>query len=912
MPSLWLVDGSHAIFRAYHALPHLSVHAGPYAGTSTHAVLGFTNMLLRAIREGQPTHLAVAFDEEAKAKRAEIYPEYKGTRGPPPEDLTPQFPLVRKVLEVLRVPAIGFRGYEADDVIATLARRARKLGWDVVIVTGDKDLMQLVEPGGNGIRCYDSMYEKWYGPAEVKEKWGVGPEKIGDLLALTGDKVDNIPGVPGVGEKTAAALLDEHGTLEAVLAAAPGIKKPKLRENLMASIEKVRLGRQLISLFEDLPLDTQLDTLERKALDELGARKLFTDLEFVRLLKDLPRPPPTPPTGARRTAQTVAEVDELVARARKAGKVGLYVVTSAGAPLHDELLGASVSLPDLEGAPAESVYVPLAGPPLHTQGGLLDQRPAVIERKAALQALRPLLEDPAVTKDGPDLKGAIEAFQRAGVRLDGLGLDPRLASYLLDPTGREHELILSARERIHCELPDLKELSERSGKGKKATPLNALPLEDLGPAANALAEGSRTLAAALAADLAEEPELQKLYDELELPLSRLLADLELSGIGLDVAKLQSIDTEVEAQIGSLLKEIHQLAGEEFSPASNQQLAVILYEKLHLPVLKRGKTGPSTDKEVLAELAGSHPIAAKILEHRELTKLKGTYLEALPAALGADKRLHTTFDQAVAATGRLSSINPNLQNIPIRTPVGARIREAFIARPGWKLISADYSQIELRVLAHVSGDQTLRDSFASGEDLHSRVAVETFGVAAADVTRNQRSIAKMINYGIAYGLSSFGLAQRLSLPQAEASDIIEKYFARYAGVKAWLDGTIEEAKRTGMVKTIFGRRRYLPDIASKNMVARNAAERTAVNTPIQGTAADLVKRAMLMVERSLRAAGSQGTMLLQVHDELVLEAPAEEVESVKRLVVAGMSGAADLAVPLVVDVGEGDTWAEAHR
>ena len=918
MPSLWLVDGSHAIFRAYHALPHLSVHAGPYAGTSTHAVLGFTNMLLRAIREGQPTHLAVAFDEEAKAKRAEIYPEYKGTRGPPPEDLTPQFPLVRKVLEVLKVPAIGFRGYEADDVIATLARRARKLGWDVVIVTGDKDLMQLVEPGGNGIRCYDSMYEKWYGPAEVKEKWGVGPEKIADLLALTGDKVDNIPGVPGVGEKTAAGLLDEHGTLEAVLAAAPTIKKPKLRENLMASIDKVKLGRQLIALFEDLPLDTQLETLERKALDEIGARKLFTDLEFVRLLKDLPRPPPTPPTGARKTAQTVADVEDLVARARKAGKVGLYVVTSAGAPLHDELLGASVSLPELpdlpdgKGSPAESVYVPLAGPPLHTQGGLLDQKPAVIERKAALAALRPLLEDPAITKDGPDLKGATEAFERAGVKLSGLGLDPRLASYLLDPTGREHELVLSARERIRTELPDLKELSERSGKGKKATPLNALPLEELGPAVNALAEGSRSLAAALAEDLKAEPELQKLYDELELPLSKLLSDMELSGIGLDTAKLKSIDVEVEAQIGSLLKEIHQLAGEEFSPASNQQLAVILYEKLKLPVLKRGKTGPSTDKEVLAELAETHPIAAKILEHRELTKLKGTYLEALPAALGTDQRLHTTFDQAVAATGRLSSVNPNLQNIPIRTAVGARIREAFIPRPGWRLISADYSQIELRVLAHVSGDATLRESFASGEDLHSRVAVETFGVPAAEVTRSQRSIAKMINYGIAYGLSSFGLAQRLGLPQAEASDIIEKYFARYAGVKAWLDGTIEEAKRTGMVKTIFGRRRYLPDIGSKNMVARNAAERTAVNTPIQGTAADLIKRAMLLVERSLRSAGSKGTLLLQVHDELVLEAPPEEVESVTRMVVAGMGGAADLSVPLVVDVGEGETWAAAHR
>ena len=564
MPSLWLLDGSHAIFRAYHALPHLSVHAGPFAGTSTHAVLGFTNMLLRAIREGAPTHLAVAFDEEARAKRAELYPEYKATRSAMPDDLRPQFPLVRQVLEVLQVPAIGFPGYEADDVIATLARRARRLGWEVVIVSGDKDLMQLVEPGGEGIRCYDSMYEKWYGPKEVEEKWGVGPALIGDLLALTGDKVDNIPGVPGVGEKTAAALLKEHGSLEAVLAAAAAIKKPKLRENLLASIEKVRIGRRLISLYDDLPLEVVLESLERRALDEASARKLFTDLEFVRLLKDLPRPPPTPPTGLRKTAQTVADVEALVARARSSGRVGLFIVTSAGEPLRDELLGAAISLPELDGAPAESVYVPLAGTPLHTQGGLLDQRPAVIDRNAALGALRPLLEDEAILKDGPDLKGALVAFRRAGADLKGLGLDPRLASYLLDPTGREHGLVLSARERIACELPDLKELCERTGKGKKATPLNALPLEDLGPAASALAEGSRRLAAAHAEDLATEPALRTLYDELELPLSKLLADLELTGIGLDVQKLRAIDAEVEGQVAALLKDIHALAGEEFS------------------------------------------------------------------------------------------------------------------------------------------------------------------------------------------------------------------------------------------------------------------------------------------------------------------------------------------------------------
>jgi DNA polymerase-1 len=520
-----------------------------------------------------------------------------------------------------------------------------------------------------------------------------------------------------------------------------------------------------------------------------------------------------------------------------------------------------------------------------------------------------MLEDPNILKDGHDLTRELVAWRRRGIELRGLHLDSRLASYLLDPTGRDHSLAQTARERISCELPALKELCERSGKGKKATPLPEVPVDEVGAAAAALVEGARRLAEALEGDLRGDPELYALYSELELPLAEVLARVELAGIALDVNRLEELGREIGGQIDQLLREITQLAGEEFLPTSNQQLAEILYKKLHLPVLKRGKTGPSTDQEVLEELAGQHPMPRKVLEHRQLVKLKTTYLDALPAAVGADGRLHTTFDQAVAATGRLASINPNLQNIPIRTPLGAKIREAFIPRKGWKLLSADYSQIELRVLAHVSGDPVLRDSFLTGEDLHARTAGETFGVPSAEVTRQQRDIAKMINYGIAYGLSAFGLAHRLGLEQAEAGSIIERYFARYAKVKEWLDATIEEARRTGMVKTIFGRRRYLPDINSKNPAARSAAERTAVNTPIQGTAADLVKRAMLRVDRALQ--GKEAKMLLQVHDELVLEAPPEETASVGALLVEEMKKAAHLAVPLEVELGEGETWGQAH-
>jgi len=894
MPSLWLVDGSHTIFRAYHALPHLSTRQG----VPTNAVYGFTTMLLRAIREGNPTHLAVAFDEEAKAKRSEVYSAYKATRGAPPEDLTPQFPLVRRVLEALRVPAIGFPGYEADDVIATLARRARAQGWEVVIVSGDKDLMQLVV---DGIRCYDSMYEKWYGPAEVEEKWGVPPQQVADLLALTGDKIDNIPGVPGVGEKTAAGLLKEYGTLENVLANAAGVKKPKLRENLLASLDAVRRARQLISLFEELPLPVQLEDLERKPVDEPQARKLFTELEFVRLVNDLPRPPPTPPSGARSMATTLEHVQRLVDKARAANRFALLTLTSEDEPLRDDLLGLAVSLPD------ESVYVPL-GHRAGVSGALF--APAELNAVKAIALLKPLLEDPNIIKDGHDLKRDVDAWRRAGVSLSGLGIDSRLASYLIDPTGRDHSLVQTARERISCELPLLKELCERTGKGRKATPLAEVPVDETSAAACALVEGARRLCEALGEDLRADQELLGLYADIEKPLIEVLANLELTGIRIDVPRLQKLSDELGRQIDALLHEIYQLAGGEFLPGSTQQLAEVLYKKLNLPVLKRGKTGPSTDQEVLEELAQQHPLPAKVLEHRQLTKLKNTYLDALPAVIGRDGRLHTTFDQAVAATGRLSSVNPNLQNIPIRTAIGAKIREAFIPEPGWKLLSADYSQIELRVLAHVSGDPMLRASFESGEDLHARTAGETFGVPPSDVTRRQRDIAKMINYGIAYGLSAFGLAHRLGLEKSEAADIIERYFARYAKVKQWLEDTIAQARSTGAVKTMFGRRRYLPDINSRNPAARSAAERTAVNTPIQGTAADLVKRAMLKVDAALRGK-HQARMLLQVHDELVLEAPPAEVAEVGRIVKEQMSAAADLAVPLVVELGSGDTWATAH-
>jgi DNA polymerase I len=918
-PSLWLVDGSHAVYRAFNAIrvqDPADILRAP-DGRPTNAVHVFTSMLLKELREHRPTHLLVAFDEDAEASRKAIYPGYKASRPDTPDLLKPQFPMVGQVIDALGLTRLSFRGYEADDIIATLCKRARAQGMDVVILSGDKDLLQLVEapqePGGAQVRCYDSMLGKWYSPPEVEEKWGVGPAQVADLLALTGDKIDDIPGVPGVGEKTAAGLLKEHGTLEAVLLAAPGIKKPKLRENLVKSIDDVRRGRRLIALFDDLPLPLGPEALALRPFDETKVKALFKELGFNRLLGQLPRPEPKPPEGEQRVLGSARELEEALARARASGRIGLLTQTSLGEPLKDELVGVALALPPQEGRQALAVYVPLnVGEPAPSSGDLF-AAPAAhgLGRQAALHLLRGLLEDAGVVKDGHDLKGQLVAWRRAGIELRGLGTDARLASYLLDPTEKEHALVPAAKERCALLLGEVQALVERSGKGKKATPVDKLSPAELGPLLCAHAEAARQLALAHRGDLAQEPALEKLYDTIEKPLSVLLAGLELRGILLDTGKLAEISQELAGQIDGLLAEILQLAGTDFSPASNQQLAEVLYDRLGLPVLKRGKTGPSTDQEVLEKLAEQHPLPAKLLEHRQLTKLRSTYLEALPAAVGKDGRLHTTFDQAVAATGRLSSVNPNLQNIPIRTKTGARIREAFVAGAGMRLISADYSQIELRILAHVSQDPVLIESFRTGEDLHARTAAETFGVAPEQISKEQRSIAKMINYGIAYGLSGFGLGQRLGLPTDEANAIIARYFERYQGVSAWLDRIVAETRKEGVVGTLFGRRRFIPDIGSRNPALRMAAERTAVNTPIQGTAADLVKVAMLRVDVALKKERSGASMLLQIHDELLLEAPAQEAEATLRLVRGEMEQAAQLLVPLVVDAREGATWAAAH-
>jgi DNA polymerase-1 len=899
MATLTLIDGSGFIFRAYHALPHLSTTRG----VPTNAVYGFTTMLLKALREHAPTHVALVLDAGRRSFRHEIDPTYKANRTEAPDDLQRQFPLVRDVAAALNVPVVEQVGVEADDVIATLACRAREAGYDVVVVTGDKDFAQLVD---ERVTLYDPMAEASgrggkSGRAEVEKKMGVRPDQVAEYQAILGDKIDNVPGIPGVGEVTAAALVRRFGTVEEMLRRADEIPLAvarggeKLKEKVVANAERIRTNRKLVALRCDLELPFGPEDFARRAIHADRTRALFSELEFSRLLKDLPAPPPTAREQATELVLDRAALDAAVAAARAAGACGLRTVLDGDAPRTAPIAGIALA------AGGRAWYVP-AG---HAYLGA----PAQLAPGEVAAALRPLVEDPAVAKHAHDLKAELHVLARLGLTPAGAGVDTELASRLLLPTRREHALADVARERIACELPAL-DVAE-PGRGKPRPVASGLPVETVAAHAGPCAAVIPELAEALLRGLADEG-LTRLWDEVERPLVPILAEMERTGVGVDEAAMAGMSEEFGRTLRELEAKIHAAAGRAFNVASTRELAQVLFEELRLPVVKRLKTGPSTDSEVLEKLAEQHPLPALVLEHRGLAKLKGTYVDALPLLVDrADGRIHTTFHQGGAATGRLSSSDPNLQNIPIRTELSKRIRAAFVAPPGQVILSADYSQIELRILAHFAEDPALVESFRTGEDVHARTAAETFGVAPADVTPDQRRIAKVLNFGIAYGLSAFGLAQRLDLPGAEAQAIIDRYFARYAAVKRWLVRTVEDARRTGEVRTLWGRKRALPELASRNPALRQGAERMAVNTPIQGTAADVVKVAMIRVDRRLRQERLGARLLLQVHDELVLEAPEARADAVATLVREEMSRAAELRVPLEVEAGWGRSWADAH-
>ena len=863
-PRLVLVDGSSYIYRAFFALPPLN---GP-SGLPTNAVYGFTTMLLKLLSEARPDYAAVVFDAPGATFRDDLYADYKAHRPGMPGDLAAQVPWIHRVVAALHLHELTVPGVEADDVIASLiaAQDGRKL--DCVIVTMDKDLMQLVGPG---VRLWDTMRDRWIDAAAVEARFGVPPERVVDIMALMGDSIDNIPGVSGIGEKTAVALIRALGDLVSVLgqldavAALPLRGARKIAERLRAECDVARLSRSLASVRRDVPLSCTLDELRVQPPDHAAARALFTELGFQSLVRQLSMEAPTV-SAAAEPVETPAAAEALFARARAGGWLALAALGDPGpvvsAPARELMLAAA------DGSVAR----------LRLDDPALD--------RAAAEALR----DPPFEVIGHDLKRDMLHLAAHGMELGGRGFDVMIAAALSDPAAGS-SLDALATEFLGARPPPYRE----------------------GPGTAAGVSLLEPLAAHLRTRLGEL-ELRPLFETVEMPLVQVLAHIERRGMLVDLAHLGALSSEFGARLDALMREIHALAGGEFNINSPPQLREVLFERLALSRkgVRRGKTGFSTDVDVLTRLAREHALPAKILEFRALSKLKSTYVDALPAAVNPTTgRLHTSLNQTGAATGRLSSSEPNLQNIPVRGDEGRRIRAAFIAPPGWVLIAADYSQIELRVLAHLSGDPALIDAFRRGQDIHARTAAEVFDVLPATVTPDMRRVAKVINFGILYGMGPQRLANELAVPLGEAQRYIASYFDRYAGVRRYLESVLAEARERGFVTTILGRRRAVPELRSPERGVAQAAERVATNTPIQGSAADLIKQAMVAVERRLAAAGVAGGMVLQVHDELLLEVEETACEAVCAAVREEMEGVMPLAVPLHVDLGVGRTWAEAH-
>lgn len=901
---LFLLDGTAFAFRSFFAIRN---SLSTSAGQPTNAVYGFTRVLLKILREHEPTHLVAVFDAPGKTFRDDMYEAYKATRPQTPPELISQMPLILELVEAFNITTLSVAGVEADDVIGTLARRAAEEGLDVVIVTNDKDALQLV---GGRVKVFDPNKGDtglWYGDAEVKERFGVPPKNVVDVLALMGDAVDNVPGVRGIGEKTAKVLLEKYGDLENLYAHI-GELKGKQRERLEEDREMAFLSRRLVTIETDVPLEVQPEDCRRRAYDRERLVRLFAGLEFGSLLEEfLPETASVEETDYR-LVLTSKDLEAVVQEMRAAGRFAVDTETTSENPMRASLVGISLS-----SRPHTGYYIPVGHAPeamveAPQEGHLFSDMPVRgLEKRYVLEELRPLLEDPAFGKIGQNIKYDMVVFAREGVWLSGVAMDTMVASYLTDPSRMRHNLDEIC---LHYLKRKMIPISELIGKGSKSVTFDKVPIASACAYASEDADITLRLAELFEKTLRER-ELEKLFREVELPLIEVLARMELTGVAIDASVFERLRQELEQRLKALETDIFEQAGERFQINSPKQLQEILFVKLGLTPVRKTKTGYSTDVDVLEELAEAHPLPKLILEYRTLEKLRGTYVDALPKLVHPETgRIHTSFNQAVAATGRLSSSEPNLQNIPIRTEIGRRIREGFV--PGgrdYQLISADYSQIELRVLAHLSGDEGLRTSFERDEDVHRDTAARVFGVPVEKVTSEMRRQAKAVNFGVIYGQSAFGLAKSLKIPQAEAARFIDAYFVQYPGVKAWVDETLRLARENGYVTTLMNRRRYVQDLNSRDVAIRKGAERIAVNTPVQGSAADIIKVAMIRVFDALR--GGQGRLLLQVHDELLLECPTEEAEALARTTQRIMEEVVQLSVPLKVDVGIGSNWAEIH-
>ncbi len=930
--TLYLVDGYALIYRAFFAM--IARPLTTRRGENTSAAWGVTNFLLRLLERRGPDYLAWVHDV-GESFRHQTYPQYKATREKLTEELQQEFDRsverIEQILEAFRVPLVGVEGYEADDVIGTLATAAR--GLQVVIVSGDKDFYQLIGPGiallnpGRGGPA--AVEEHWVDQTNASERLGVPPERVVDYLALVGDSSDNVPGVKGVGEKTALELLKTFGDLDGILAHADRIPGKRAREAVEQYADLARLSRELVTIRRDVPLPLDLDGLRVRPPDVARLTELFTELEFRSLipkLSALERAAAAPVAPAARPADVVTGAPSLatltpahaepsivddpatlaaaVAEWRRAPLLALDTETTSLDPMRAELVGMSLAV-----APGRSWYLPFAhvAPDGELAGGTPPHNLPPLSSEA-LAPLRELLADPRVPKAGHNIKYDWLVLRRAGVELAGVSYDSMLASFVLDPGRRSHALDELARERLSLAVRTYAELV---GRGKAERPFAAVPLADAAGYSATDSEIVLRLHDAFQPEL-EDHQLVRLLETIEMPLMPVLVDMESRGVCIDLTRLGEISRAFAGELTALERAIYHAAGSDFNINSTPQLRHVLFEKHQLPILKKTKTGPSTDYEVLEQLAAmGHEVPRLLIEYRELSKLKSTYVDALPGFIHPlTGRIHTSFNQAGAATGRLSSSDPNLQNIPVRTPRGEAIRRAFVAPPGAMLLTADYSQIELRLLAHLSGDSAFVEAFEQGGDIHRQTAAIIFGVAQDQVTPEMRARAKTINFGTIYGQGAFALSRQLGITQDDAKRFIEQYFTRFAGVRAWLDRTVAEAREKGYVETLFGRRRYIPELKDRNYNIRAFGERTATNSPLQGSAADLIKIAMVRIAGALSEQGLASRMILQVHDELVVEVPGGEEKAATELVKRHMERAAELRVPLVVSVGTGMNWVDA--
>ena len=883
--TVYVIDISSYVFRAYHALPPLSSSKGE----PTHAVAGVANMLAKLVKERKPAAVVVAMDSPKGSFRKERYPEYKANRPPAPPDLRQQMERVRELTEAWGMQPVEADTYEADDIIATLVKQCRQHKLRVVIVSADKDLLQLVGPD---VVMYDTMRDNVFGPPEAEAKMGVPPAQIRDLLALMGDSSDNVPGVPSVGQKTAAKLLGDWGSVEGIYEHLEAITRKALKARLDEHREDLALSRELVTLRDDAPIELDVAALKYDGGDATTLRKLFTELEFTRLLAQLEPAPAI--EGHYRSVASLKDLTQVAAAIREAGRLALFTVLDIDDPIRGTIVGVALSW-----AEGVAAYLPIGHRATDSTGQILEAE--------ALEVLAPLLSNSLFPKLCRYKRERI-IWRRHSVPLRGVSFDATIASYLLDPARHAHELDDVARHELDAELVAAEQVI---GKGKSKQTWDLAEVGAVAEYANQRADYLFRLTDTLAPRM-EQGEFKSLFYDVEMPLAAVLATMEQNGIRVDVSLLEAMGVEAAQKLAKLEAKATKIVGHDFNIGSPRQLETILFDELELPVIKKTKTARSTDQQVLEELALMHELPELILEHRSLAKLKSTYLDALPREVNPDTgRIHTRYNQLVAATGRLSSSDPNLQNIPIRTEMGRRIRDAFVPHEGWTLLSADYSQIELRVLAHLSQDESLVDAFSKGEDVHVRTATALFGVDPGDVTREMRGQAKTVNFAVIYGQTQFALARNLKIERKDAKRYIEAFFKQYAGVQAFMEKTVEEATELGYVTTLLGRRRTLPDIRSRNHHLRAAAERIARNTPIQGSAADIMKVAMVRIQDELERRGLQSRMVLTVHDELVFEAPPEEEEALEPLVREHMQEAVPLSVPLPVEVGWGPDWGAAH-